>query len=213
MAVQPGPIPAELGKRVSRETAARLEAYVALLATWQESHNLVGPGTLAAVWTRHIADSAELVRIKPAARRWVDLGSGAGLPGLVVAILLAGTPDGHVHLIESNQRKCAFLRAAIRATGAPATVHAGRIDSVLERWRESVDCVSARALAPLRDLCSLAAPLIEAGAIGLFHKGQDLDVEYAEAARYWELDAEKHANLVGGGTVLEIRRLTPKPAD
>jgi len=207
-------LPPAIRAIVSRGTGETLQRYVALLARWQRSHNLVGPGTLSEVWTRHIADCAQLVLLKPAARVWVDLGSGAGLPGLVVAMLLADRPGTAVHLIESDRRKCAFLRAAIRETGAPAEVHDGRIDSVLQQWTAPVDCVTARALARLSELCRLAAPLIARGAVGLFHKGQDLEVEYREAARYWELDASIHASLLaGGGSIVELRHLTPKPAD
>ena len=131
---------------VSRETIERLEVYVALLRRWQPAQNLVSPKTLDQIWRRHIADSAQLMAMFPSVLRWADLGSGAGLPGMVTAILLAGRAGAAVHLVESNQRKCAFLRTAIRETGAPAVVHEGRIESVLKQWREPVDYVSARAL-------------------------------------------------------------------
>ena len=113
---------------VSRETAERLAAYVALLRKWQRAENLIAPSTLPAIWRRHVADSAQLVALFPEARRWLDLGSGAGFPGLVVAILGAEHADTAVHLVESNRKKCAFLRQAIRETGAPAIVHEGRIE-------------------------------------------------------------------------------------
>ena len=207
-------VPEAIGAIVSPAAADRLERYVALLTKWQASHNLIGGRTLDQVWTRHIADCAQLVLLRPRARRWVDLGSGAGLPGLVIAMLLADQVGAHVHLIESDQRKCAFLRAAIRETGVTATVHDGRIDSVLQRWTEPVDCVTARALAPLPELLTLAAPLIRQGAIGLFLKGQDLDVEYQAAARYWILDSVKHVNLVeSSGFILEVRGLLPNTAE
>lgn len=196
---------------VSRETAERLERFVALLRKWQAAENLVAPETLPVIWTRHVADSAQLVKIFPHARAWVDLGSGAGFPGIVIAILLAATPDGVVHLVESNQRKCAFLRQAIRETGASARVHAGRIEAILAAWREAVDMVCARALAPLDRLLSLAEPLLSRGAVGAFHKGQDFEREIEEASKSWEFDLILHKSLLeGGGVILEIRHLRRK---
>ena len=103
---------------VSRETEDRLAAFVDLLDRWRQKTNLIANSTFASVWTRHIADSAQLLALAPEARRWVDMGSGAGFPGLVIAIQLAGVPGAVVHCIESDQRKCAFLREAARATGA-----------------------------------------------------------------------------------------------
>lgn len=158
---------------VSRETEDRLAAYVDLLRRWQRIKNLVGPSTLETVWTRHVADSAQLVALAPEARRWVDLGSGAGFPGLVVAVILAGRAGAHVDLIESNERKCAFLREAVRVTGAPARVHPARIDAALPSVQQPVDIVTARALAPLPDLLALSKPLLDTGATGLFLIGDD----------------------------------------
>ncbi len=158
---------------VSRETEDRLTAYVDLLRRWQRIKNLVGASTLDTVWTRHIADSAQLVALAPDARAWVDLGSGAGFPGLVVAVLLRGRPDARVELIESNERKCAFLREAVRVTGAPARVHAGRIEAALPSVQQPVDIVTARALAPLPDLLALSKPLLDGGATGLFLTGDE----------------------------------------
>ena len=108
---------------VSRETGDRLAAYVDLLARWRKTTNLIAGSTFPSVWTRHIADSAQLLALAPTARRWIDMGSGAGFPGLVIAIQLADVPGAVVHCIESDQRKCAFLREAVRATGAAATIH------------------------------------------------------------------------------------------
>jgi 16S rRNA (guanine527-N7)-methyltransferase len=199
---------------VSRETAERLERFVALVRKWQAAENLVAPETLPSIWKRHVADCAQLARPFPDARAWVDLGSGAGFPGIVLAILLAETPDGIVHLVESNQRKCAFLRQAIRETGASAKVHSGRIETLLAEWQEPVDMVSARALAPLRQLLSLAEPLFAKGAVGAFHKGQDFEREIDEASKSWEFDLILHKSLVeGGGVILEIRSLARKAKD
>ena len=157
---------------VSRETEKRLALYVERLRQWQTVKNLVGPATLQHVWTRHIADCGQLVDLAPAAQRWIDLGSGAGFPGLVVAILLHGRPGVSVDLVESNARKCAFLRDVVRATGAPARVHAGRIEQVVPTLG-AVDVVTARALAPLPDLLAMSRPLLEQGATGLFLKGEE----------------------------------------
>jgi 16S rRNA (guanine527-N7)-methyltransferase len=121
---------------VSRETYERLSALVGLVRKWQKAENLVAASTLDAMWTRHVADSAQLVALFPRAGHWLDLGSGGGFPGLVTAILLGGSDRGMVHLVESNARKCAFLRTAARETGAPATIHHGRIENILEPPRK-----------------------------------------------------------------------------
>ncbi len=193
---------------VSRETAERLAAYVALLGKWQKAENLIAQSTLPAVWRRHVADSAQLVGLYPETRRWLDLGSGAGFPGLVVAILHADTDGARVHLVESNRKKCAFLRAAIRATQAPAVVHEGRIEGVIAGWSEPVERISARALAPLADLIALAAPLMEQGVPAAFHKGQDFVREISEATQSWGFDLIKHDSRVGdGGAILDISHL------
>ncbi len=194
---------------VSRETGERLTAYVALLAKWQRAENLIAPSTLPAVWRRHVADSAQLTALFPETRRWLDLGSGAGFPGLVVAILAAGQGDTVVHLVESNRKKCAFLRAAIRATGAPAIVHEGRIENLIASWEAPVERISARALAPLGGLLELAAPLMEKGVPAAFHKGQDFVREISAATQSWGFDLVKHDSRVGdGGVILDISRLS-----
>ncbi len=134
---------------VSRETEERLALFVDLLARWRRATNLISETTFASVWTRHIADSAQLLALAPGATRWVDMGSGAGFPGLVIAIQLASVPDAVVHCIESDQRKCAFLREAARAAGAPAQIHASQVESVDPGKLGPVDAVTARAFAPL----------------------------------------------------------------
>lgn len=158
---------------VSRETLDRLAVFVERLCAWQRVKNLVALSTLDKIWTRHIADSAQLVTFAPGARRWVDLGSGAGFPGLVVAILLMEQGSGHVDLVESNGRKCAFLREVIRETGAPAVVHAGRIASVLPRLTGRPEIVTSRALAPLPILVDMSRSLLDCGATGLFLTGEN----------------------------------------
>src|SRR3954447_6217481 len=137
---------------VSRETEARLDAYVALLLQWQAKTNLVAGSTLPQLWTRHIADSLQLLPLAPAAKIWVDLGSGGGFPGVVLACALAGTPGAAVHLVERNAKKAAFLREALRITGAPGILHLAEIRDCVDSFSTPVDCVTARALAPLHQL-------------------------------------------------------------
>lgn len=163
---------------VSRETRAKLEMLVAELRRWQPVKNLVGPGTLDAVWTRHVADSLQLVDLAPAdATRWVDLGSGAGFPGLVVAVALADRPGFRMDLVESNARKCAFLRHVARLTGAPVRVHDKRIEDVVPGFAGATQVVSARALAPLETLLDWCGELLKTGAVGLFPKGAGVEGE------------------------------------
>jgi 16S rRNA (guanine527-N7)-methyltransferase len=157
---------------VSRETRDRLAAYVDLLARWRKTTNLIAESTFASVWTRHIADSAQLIALAPEAKRWVDMGSGAGFPGLVIAIQLADVPGALVHLIESDQRKCAFLRAAARATDAAASIHPVRVEAIDPTSLGAVDAVAARAFAPLPLTLKLARRWIERGAIGVFPRGE-----------------------------------------
>ena len=196
---------------VSRETTERLEIYAALLRKWQKSQNLVSPATLPHLWTRHMADSAQALAMLPEARRWVDIGSGAGFPGLVTAILLADTEGAQVDLVESNQGKVAFLRTVARETGAPARVHAERIEAFTGRFGGKVDAISARALASLADLCRLTAPLAARGAALVFHKGQDFASELEEATQSWDLDlVQRSSRIDPAGSILLIRRLVPR---
>src|SRR5471030_942764 len=137
---------------VSRETEARLDRYVDLLLQWQAKTNLVAPSTLPNLWTRHIADSLQLLTLGPNAKIWVDLGSGGGFPGVVLACAMAEMPGAMVHLVERNAKKAAFLREALRITGAPGTVHLADIGDSVDSFSGQVDCVTARAVAPLHQL-------------------------------------------------------------
>jgi len=157
---------------VSRETGDRLATYVDLLAVWRKRTNLIAESTFPVVWTRHIADSAQLLALAPEARRWIDMGSGAGFPGLVIAIQLVGVKGAIVHLIESDQRKCDFLREAARVTEAPATVHPVRVEATDPSSYGAVDAVAARAFAPLPLTLKLARRWIERGAVGVFPRGE-----------------------------------------
>jgi 16S rRNA (guanine527-N7)-methyltransferase len=180
---------------VSRETMERLDRFVALLLQWQQTTNLIAPSTVPHVWTRHIADSLQLLDftradLAPVARLWVDLGSGAGFPGLVLACALADRPGVAVHLVESNAKKAAFLREAARVTGAPAVVHGVRIEKLTESFEGRAEIITARALAPLDGLLGHCFGLWTPGTQALLHKGQDVDAELTEATRYWNMQAE-----------------------
>ncbi len=157
---------------VSRETEERLAVFVDLLDRWRGKTNLIANSTFPSVWTRHIADSAQLLALAPDAKRWLDMGSGAGLPGLVIAIQLADVPAAIVHCVESDGRKCAFLREAARATGAAAQIHAVRVEAVAPGSLGPVDAITARAFAPLPLTLKLARPWMERGAIAVFPRGE-----------------------------------------
>jgi 16S rRNA (guanine527-N7)-methyltransferase len=188
---------------VSRETQERLAAYVALLAQWNPRINLVGPRTLEDVWRRHIQDSAQLHPLIPdTARILVDLGSGAGFPGLVLAIL--GVPE--VHLVEADVRKAAFLREAARVTGTAAVIHAQRIETTAPIC---ADVITARALAPLPDLLDHAAKFIAAHSILLFLKGQSAAEELTVAQKAWKMRAMQVPSATDpSGTILRLEGVT-----
>jgi 16S rRNA (guanine527-N7)-methyltransferase len=195
---------------VSRETEKRLDTYVKVFLLWQSKLNLVASSTLHELWTRHIVDSLQLLPLVPEARVWVDLGSGGGFPGIPIACALAGQHGVKVHLIESNGKKVAFLREAVRATEAPAVVHQERAEKFGESCAETVHAVTARALAPLKILCDQAFPLISRGAIGLFPKGQDIDAELTDAAKYWRLEASRVPSKTSPeSSIIVIRSLNP----
>jgi 16S rRNA (guanine527-N7)-methyltransferase len=192
---------------VSRETAARLDDFVPLLLKWQQRTNLIAASTASQMWTRHIADSLQLLPLAPDARTWVDLGSGGGFPGLVIACALPNTPDARVHLVESNAKKAAFLRESARVLKIPALVHAVRIEDFVERFPESPDIVTSRGLAPLNQLLAQAEPLLKRGAQGLFLKGQDVEAELTTAAKYWSIEAALVPSKTSAlGRILLVRR-------
>jgi 16S rRNA (guanine527-N7)-methyltransferase len=189
---------------VSRETISRLDAFVELLLQWQEKTNLVAPSTLPQLWTRHIADSLQLFSIAPHIGTWIDFGSGGGFPGIVVACGLTGV-DGEMHLIERNGKKAAFLREALRVTGAPGTVHPTDIVDFVDSYSAPADYITARAVAPLKVLVDMCAPMIARGATALFLKGQDVEAELTEATKYWKLKHRLHLSLTSPGSfIVEI---------
>jgi 16S rRNA (guanine527-N7)-methyltransferase len=189
---------------VSRESLAALEAYAALLLKWQARINLIGPATAGDFWHRHIADGLQLLPTldrEPGPKTIVDLGSGGGVPGLVVAI---ARPDWNVHLVESNNKKAAFLLEASRVAGCKISIHGGRIEALDVKAMGLVDWVTARALAPLPQLLELAFPLLKTGR-GLFHKGQDVDVELTAATKCWSMELQRYPSLIDvQSSILEI---------
>lgn len=183
---------------VSRETADRLAAYVALLAKWNARINLVGPATLPDVWRRHILDSAQIHGLVADAGVLVDLGSGAGLPGLILALL--GGPQ--VHLIESDARKCAFLHEAARVTGTAVTIHNKRIEAVPPI---AADVVTARALAPLAQLLDHAVRFLKPAGKCVFLKGARQADELTEARKTWHMSVtERPSRSDPSGVILEV---------
>ena len=202
---------------VSRETADRLEIYAGLLVQWQKAINLVAPKTLGEVWHRHMADSAQLLDLAPEGRcKWVDLGSGAGFPGLVVAIMLAGRAGTKVTLVESDVRKCAFLGEVVRKTGISAALAVEILNARIEIPSTQarlghVDIVSARALAPLSNLLALAAPLFGGETVGLVPKGRDSAAEIDAAEQQWQFRYElKPSRTDSEGKVVVVRGLAAK---
>jgi 16S rRNA (guanine527-N7)-methyltransferase len=189
-----------------RRIETELEVYETLLRRWQAKINLVALNTLDDVWARHFADSAQALAVAPEARRWIDLGSGAGFPGLVTALLLKEWAGARVDLIESDQRKAAFLRAVSRETGAPAGVHVGRIESILPRLPVP-DAISARALAPLPALVEMCRPALEKGVRGVFLKGAEWSEELTATRLPDYLDARTFpSGTYSGARIVVIER-------
>jgi len=178
--------PAPLARPVDPDLEARLRTYEDILLKWQPKMNLVAPSTLKSIRTRHIEDSLQVTDVWPQARRWIDLGSGGGFPGIVSALRLRGEPGAMVHLIESDHRKCAFLREVSRETQAPVEVHRGRIEDVIDTLPEA-DAISARALASLPVLVDMSLERLEKGAVAVFLKGQDVGSELTQMPIYSSL--------------------------
>jgi 16S rRNA (guanine527-N7)-methyltransferase len=200
-------VDAESFQRASGASAAEiadLERFRTRLAEWNEKMNLVGPATLDVFWNRHAWDSAQLLKLAPDARRWADLGAGAGLPGLVLAILGKGTSGFQAHLVESMAKRCRFLAEVVGELDLPAQIHNDRAENL----QLDVDIVTARACAPLVRLLGYARPYLRSGAVGLFLKGQDVDAELQEASRSWDFDADLLPSLSDPrGRIVRVRRL------
>lgn len=189
---------------VSRETLTRLDAYVALLLQWQAKTNLVASSTLPQLWTRHISDSLQLLALAPDAKVWADFGSGGGFPGIVLACALADTTGAMVHLVERNAKKAAFLREALRVTGGAGLVYDRDIGDSVDSLPAQVDCVTARALAPLHELIAFAEPLFGRGAAALFMKGRDVEAELTQATKYWNIKPVLHPSVTGEGWIVGL---------
>ena len=238
-----GPDPATPGARiespesfqsafgVSRETIERLKTYDSVLRTWQRTINLVAPSTLDEVWHRHFADSAQLLELALAAReagpapdsasespqkgekRWLDLGSGGGFPGLVLAILLAERdPAVRVTLVESDSRKAAFLGEVARKTGVAVEIRAERSEKYATQDKSQIrEVITARALAPLPKLLGLVLPYFSPRTVALFPKGREVDSEIGEAQRMFGFDAELAPSMTDpDGRVVIVRNLAVK---
>ena len=193
--------------QISALATERLQIFVGLLAKWNAAINLVSPASLAEVWTRHVADSAQVLDVAPIRRaRWLDLGSGAGFPGIVIALITADTPNPvEMTLVESDRRKAAFLSTVSRETGVPMIIQAARIEAVAP---QSADTVSARALAPLVKLCSFAERHLAPHGAALFLKGGRYDAEIAEARRTWSFALDiRRSSTDPSGVVLIMKDL------
>lgn len=190
--------------KATPEQVADLSRFRDMLAAGNEVMNLVGPATIPDFWNRHAWDSAQLFRLAPDALTWADLGAGAGFPGLVLAILGKGRHGFHVHLVESMAKRCRFLSQVVAELNLAATVHNERAENL----SLAVDIVTARACAPLHRLLGYARPYFQAGAQGLFLKGQDVVADMSEAARYWEYEADVVPSLSDErGRIVRVRRL------
>ena len=184
---------------------AALEDFKTLLTQRNELMNLVGPSALADFWLRHAFDSAQLIPLAPDARTWADLGAGAGFPGIVLAVMLKGRADVHVHLVESMAKRCRFLAEAIAALDLPASVHNLRAENL----EMKVDVVTARAVAPMVRLLDYAWPYLCRGATGLFLKGQDVEAELKDASKHWKFHARLTPSLSHhDGRIVHLKRVS-----
>ncbi|OYW99091.1 MAG: 16S rRNA (guanine(527)-N(7))-methyltransferase RsmG [Caulobacter vibrioides] len=189
-------------------TDAQIEGLVRfqeLLAEWNEVMNLVGPLTIATYWTRHALDSAQLIPLAPEATTWADLGAGAGLPGVVLAILLKGRAGAKVHLVESMAKRCRFLEVVAKDLDLPVQIHNARAEDL----KLKVDIVTARACAPMTKLLGFAEPYLRNGATGLFLKGQEVETELTEARKAWTFDADLRTSQSDPrGRIVQVKRLS-----
>ena len=188
---------------VSRETWARLRQYGDIVRKWQKTINLISPTTVGDLWERHILDSLQIWALDPQPKTWLDMGSGAGFPGIVTAICLAEHGTGWVYLIESNQKKAAFLRNVIVQTGARASVHPVRVADAFEIAPE-IDAISARALASLDDLMEMSEPWFDTNKnlSTYLHKGRDYQLEIELARSRWDFNLVKYDSQIQDGSVI-----------
>ena len=189
------------------EVRIKLEQLLALLEKWNPRINLVAPSTIQSAWSRHVEDSLQIFDLlPPGARRWCDLGSGAGFPGMVVAILAAHShPELNVVLVEADQRKATFLQTVSRETSTPISLIADRIEAIAPL---QADVISARALAPLPDLCGYAARHLAVGGTALFLKGAKALAEIEAARRTWRFDLQSHPSRTDpSAVILEMKEI------
>lgn len=193
---------------VSRETMDKLSAYQDLLERWQNKTNLVAPSTIKDYWNRHVADSIQCCRIKPDTKIWTDLGSGGGFPGMVIAAEMADIDGIHVSLVESNTKKCAFLRAVAREISVNVEINNMRIEDFVSN-DNAPEVVTARALTNLNSLLTYCELWISGKTIGLFHKGRDYQKELEECHDKWRFDLIEHRSKIADDSViLEISNLS-----
>lgn len=199
---------------VSRETREKLHTLVSLLLRWQDTHNLIAPSTIKDVWRRHIVDSVQLSAVADVpVTHWLDLGSGGGFPGLVIALLRSKTVGFRMTLVEANAKKSAFLRTAARELGLPVSIVNRRIEDSATHVDRPVDVVSARALAGLETLLAWSAPWLIEGAIGVFPKGQGVDTELTAARQSWNFDLTLVPSVTeSAGQVVKIVGLSRRSA-
>ncbi len=192
---------------VSRETIDRLKVYESLLHKWQKTQNLVSSSTLERSWQRHFEDSLQLLELSDHTE-WVDMGSGAGFPGLVIAI---ARPHVKMTLIESNKGKCAFLQEVARQTGTKITILSERIETALPKLAKEQKTFCARALAPLTMLCALIEPSFGKESIALFMKGRNLEEELAEAHKHWDFSTQIIPSITDKeAAILKITKLNQR---
>lgn len=189
---------------VSRETIARIEAIIALLDDWRQRINLVGPSEMDHIWRRHVLDSLQLLAHIPSDAPTVDLGSGAGFPGLIFAAALSDK-NAQITMVETVGKKCAFLREVIHQVGLPARVRQGRVENVKD---VTAACVTARAFAPLPKLLEYASVWLESGAYGIFPKGRKWEEELTEAQESWKFAYEVIPSISGDGAILNISEVS-----
>ncbi len=196
---------------ISVDVELKLEKFVKLILEWQQAHNLISSNSLTHIWTRHIADSIQTHLALPNVRRWIDLGSGAGFPGVITAIMLTAKSDSIVHLVESNRKKATFLQTVAREIEIPVQVHCERIEDFVIKWDEAIDGVSARALTSLEHLCGFTEKLVNQGATAVFHKGQKVQEEIDKASEKWNISMRIEKNRIDpSGSLLIIDEITPK---
>lgn len=188
---------------VSRETWARLRQYGDIVRKWQKTINLISPTTVGDLWDRHVLDSLQIWALDPTPKTWLDMGSGAGFPGIVTAICLAEHGSGWVYLIESNQKKAAFLRNVIVETGARASVHPVRVADAFDIAPE-IEAISARALASLDDLLEMSEPWFKQNQnlSTYLHKGRDYQLEIELARSRWDFNLVKYDSQIQDGSVI-----------